>query len=479
MRVCFITEGCYPYIVGGVSGWVHSMIRAFSNLEYSVLAVITDREMSGKFVYDLPENVCEVHEVYLDDKDWGKRTKQFRFPKNTYKAIRSLVLGRDVEWDVVFDYFQEVHPSLNDLLMGTDFYRIVKELYDREYPEITFTDFLWTMRSVYLPLFQVLNSEVPRADIYHCVATGYAGILGCMAQHRHGGRIILSEHGIYTRERVEELIKANWVKGFYKNIWIDQFKKLSQAVYDRAAIVTSLFESARELQQELGCSGEKQRVIPNGIDVSRFQNIPQKDKDDPYVEIGAIVRVTPIKDIKTLIQGFHIAKQSMKILRLWIMGPDNEDEEYAEECRQYVEYLGVKDVIFTGRINTLEYIGKMDFTILTSISEGQPLTILEGYAAHKPAIATDVGNCRGLLYGEGSDTLGNAGILTHVMSVEEIAAAMMDMALHRHRTQEMGEIGYQRLLTKYTLLQMWEAYRDVYRTVGEELELPWQESESS
>ena len=39
-------------------------------------------------------------------------------------------------------------------------------------------------------------------------------------------------------------------------------------------------------------------------------------------------------------------------------------------------------------------------TILTSISEGQPLTILESYAAHKPVIATDVGNCHGLVYGE-------------------------------------------------------------------------------
>ncbi len=36
---------------------------------------------------------------------------------------------------------------------------------------------------------------------------------------------MVSEHGIYTREREEELIRAKWVGGIYKNIWIEQFKK--------------------------------------------------------------------------------------------------------------------------------------------------------------------------------------------------------------------------------------------------------------
>lgn len=48
------------------------------------------------------------------------------------------------------------------------------------------------------------------------------------------------------------------------------------------------------------------------------------------------------------------------------------------------------------------------------------MTILESYAAHKPVIATDVGNCRELIYGN-NDGFGEAGILTHIMNIEEIA----------------------------------------------------------
>ena len=54
----------------------------------------------------------------------------------------------------------------------------------------------------------------------------------------------------------------------------------------------------------------------------------------------------------------------------------------------------MEDVIFTGKVDVTEYLGKMDMTILTSISEGQPLKILDSFAAKKPVIATDVGNCR-------------------------------------------------------------------------------------
>ena len=90
------------------------------------------------------------------------------------------------------------------------------------------------------------------------------------------------------------------------------------------------------------------------------------------------------------------------------MGPFNEDPDYAAECFRMVETMQIQDVEFTGRIQVTDYLGWMDVTILTSISEGQPLTILESYAAHVPVIATDVGNCRGLIEGE-EDDFGRAG----------------------------------------------------------------------
>lgn len=469
MKICIVAEGCYPYVVGGVSGWIHSMMKAFPDVEFIVLAIIADRKQSGKFVYELPDNVSAVYEAYLDDCDWdrkSRRRKRTNLSLPQYRSLRSIILNRKVDWEPLFDLFQKEKFSLDDLLMGADFLHIVQECYEKRYPHIVFSDFLWTMRSIYLPLFLILKTRLPKADIYHCVATGYAGVLGGMAKYLYGCGLIVSEHGIYTREREEELLKAGWVNGIYKNIWIEQFRKMSQLAYDRADKVTALYSHARELQLDLGCPESKTQVTPNGIDVKRFEKLPGKQREDKgFINIGAVLRVTPIKDVKTMIRAFAFAKEKMPALKLWIMGPCDEDEDYARECFELVEALSVKDVVFTGRINVADYLGRMDFTILTSISEGQPLTILESYAAHKPVVATDVGNCRELIYGGGNDKCGTAGILTHIMNTEELANAMLELGGSKQLREKMGECGYQRVISRYQIHQMQKTYEKIYDEV--------------
>lgn len=84
MRVCIVAEGCYPFVVGGVSSWIHSMIRLFPQTEFIILAIAANRTQRGKYAYELPENVSEVYEVYLQDVDWGrKRRKTFSLEQRT------------------------------------------------------------------------------------------------------------------------------------------------------------------------------------------------------------------------------------------------------------------------------------------------------------------------------------------------------------------------------------------------------------
>lgn len=467
MKICMVAEGCYPYVVGGVSGWIHSMIKAFPQHEFIILAIISDRKQSGKFQYEMPDNVSAVYEAYLNDVDWSKgKHKKIKLDKKQYRALQSVILGYKTDWDTLFAMCQKKEFSIDALLMGEDFFHVVEECYEAKYSQIVFSDFLWTMRSIYLPLFLILHTKIPRADVYHCVATGYAGVLGGMAGYLYHCGLLVSEHGIYTREREEEILKASWVSGIYKDIWIEQFKKMSRLAYDRADAVTALYGHARKLQTELGCDISITHVTPNGIDVDSFANIPGKQpEDEGFINIGAVLRVTPIKDVKTMIRAFAFAAERVPNLKLWIMGPRDEDKEYAEECYELVEVLGLENVIFTGRIQVKEYLGRMDFTILTSISEGQPLTILESFAAHKPVIATDVGNCRELIYGEEGDTFGTAGILTHIMNTEELSGAMIKLALSPQLRQEMGEVGYQRVYTYYRMEQMREKFDSLYKEV--------------
>lgn len=467
LKICIIVEGCYPYVVGGVSSWVQSMIQSFPEYNFLVLAINTNREDSGKFAYTIPENVSEVRELYLQDADWigKKRKNKLYMKKEELEAFRSLIIGEDIQWKEIFRMFQSGRKSINKLLMSSQFFYMAKELYDKKYSNVLFSDFLWTLRSMYLPLFYVLNFDIPKADIYHSVATGYAGILASMGKLRYGGRSLISEHGIYTREREEELIKAKWVKGVYKDIWIEQFNKMSVCAYKYADQVTSLFVHARELQIELGCPKEKAIVIPNGVNTHMFDQVKGRVEGDTKINIGAILRVTPIKDIKTMLQAFAYAKEKNEFLKLWIMGPMDEDPNYSAECVQMAQSLGLDDVEFTGRIQVKDYIGRMDMLLLTSISEGQPLTILEGFCAKKPSIATNVGNCSGLILGE-RDDFGAAGMITPVMSIEKIGEAILKLAENAELCTSMGEIGYRRCNEFYRKEQMIEAFQQLYEQLG-------------
>lgn len=468
MRICIVVEGCYPYAVGGVSSWIHSIIRSFPEYEFVLQTIVSNRSLRGEFVYTLPDNVSEIHELYLEDVDWDRRRR--RMNRREASALHSLLLDQQIDWEALMDYWQQAGCSLNKLLMGEDFLLAVEHFYEVRYSQVVFSDFLWMMRSIYLPLFRTLKTRLPKADLYHCLCTGYAGVLGSMGKYLYGSPLVISEHGIYTREREEDLVKAKWVQGLYKNVWIDQFKKMSRLAYGRADLVTSLYEQARLLQIELDCPENKTAVTPNGVAVERFQDLPGKtEEDEGWINVGSVLRVSAIKDVKTMLQAFSIAQEREPTLKLWVMGPWEEGDSYAEECFELVQELALENVIFTGRIDVRDYLGRMDMTILTSISEGQPLTILESFAAHKPVIATNVGNCQGLVMGE-ADDFGPAGLITHVMNQEEIAQAILYLAHHPEERRRMGETGYRRVMARYRIEHMLDAYRRIYADFAEKIE---------
>jgi glycosyltransferase involved in cell wall biosynthesis len=107
--------------------------------------------------------------------------------------------------------------------------------------------------------------------------------------------------------------------------------------------------------------------------------------------------------------------------------------------------------------------------ILSSISEAQPLVILEAFAARRPVVSTDVGCCRELLFGEKGDTFGEAGRIVPVMDFEGMAKEIIEMATDYRLRREMGEIGHKRVCAYYTFDAFINAYRDLYSTQYEKV----------
>ena len=465
MRVCMILEGCYPYVFGGVSSWTHHYIEAMPDTEFSLWTLGANESNRGKFKFTLPENVKETYELFLDtalniavDK---KQRRNPRLSSQELEELSHLFVGEKVKWEVLFNLFNVKKANPMSVLMSDEFFSVIIRQCKEKYPYISFSSFFFNVRSMLLPELYLMTCDIPEADIYHSASTGYAGLLGALARWKTGKPFIVTEHGIYTREREEELLSARWVPSYLRQQWIDLFYQFSSCAYQYADRVTCLFKNAMKIEQDIGCPKEKQLVTPNGINYDRFKDIGPKE-DNGYIDIGAVVRIAKIKDIKTMIYAFAEVKNRVENARLFILG-DVDDPEYSKECHDLIEQLGVKDIIFTGVVNVLEYMPKFDFTILTSISEGQPLSVLESFAAGRPAVTTDVGCCRELL--EGEDGLGSAGLVVPPMHKDQLADAMIYMCLDKERRLEMGRAGRMRAKTYYTQKMSMDRFREIYKEV--------------
>lgn len=467
MKICMICEGSYPYVTGGVSSWVNMLIKNMPEHEFIIYTIGAKAEQRGKYKYELLPNIIEVKEIFLDELYSLKsksHIKNLKIDEASMKAFRSLMEDDHVDWPRLINFMRKVKvKSIMDIFMSKQFFDLLSEICNEHFKDIAFNEFFWTMRSMLLPMIALIRQEIPEADIYHSVSAGYGGLIGALGKEIYHKPYILTEHGIYAREREEEIIKANWVTGHFKDAWIKFFYNLSRLSYSYADEVITLFGLNRKIEIELGCTEEKISIIPNGVEISRFENVRRTWEEDGSYNIGAVVRVVPIKDIKTMISAFSLVKAEMPHAKLYIMGPMEEDPKYYEECKALIEDFNIKDVIFTGSVNVVEYIGNMDINILTSISEGQPLAVLEAMAAKKPCVTTQVGSCSELLYGMPGDNLGDAGIVVPIMDETKLAEAMTKLGRDKKLREKMGEVAFKRVQAYYTKEAFIDAYKALYK----------------
>ena len=108
MRICLVLEGCYPYVNGGVSTWMHQYITEMPEHEFVLWVIGAKAEDRDKFVYTLPENVVEVHQVFLDDALRLRTPPVFNhsFSKEEKEALARLIASDNPDWDLLFEMYQ-------------------------------------------------------------------------------------------------------------------------------------------------------------------------------------------------------------------------------------------------------------------------------------------------------------------------------------------------------------------------------------
>lgn len=192
----------------------------------------------------------------------------------------------------------------------------------------------------------------------------------------------------------------------------------------------------RYLVSNEGCPAKKVRVIPNGVDVERFQ--PRERNRQLQEELnlvgdapvaGIVAAIRPEKNHEMFLHAAAAVCQRVPAARFLIVG-DGPERPRLESLAQE---LGIAESVrFLGtRADVAELLSLMDVVLLTSKMEANPVCLLEAMAAGRPVVATAVGSVpetvvpyqTGYLVASG-DAVGMAGRVVELFGDREHAAAM-------------------------------------------------------
>ncbi|WP_290784591.1 GT4 family glycosyltransferase PelF [Exiguobacterium sp. UBA6309] len=464
MKIGLVLEGSYPYVSGGVASWAHMLIQQMPEHEFELITITPTRMTEAEFRYTLPVNVVGVTNLPLD------QTHEMRPLKQTLTPEQEEDIKRWMRFQAtntsIFPLFGQAIGTSTQFFTSRLFFDLVKTSYREEQQADSFIDYLWMWRSMYAPVLELLQAELPTVDLIHSASTGYAGLVAAAIKQRQQVPFVLTEHGIYSREREEELVQAMWIPQEYRMHWVQFFHHLSREAYEGADNIITLFDRNGELQRELGAPAEKIRVIPNGIDATGLAALGHLPKQD-VLRIGAIVRIVPIKDIKTMIHAAKVLQEMHVPFEMTIMGPLEEDPEYARECQEQIDLFELStSVKLVGKVDIRSYLPSFDVCLLTSISEGQPLAVLEGMAAGIPWVVTDVGACSELINGREDDPYGPAGFVVPPVNPRRIAERCAWFQSHPEEAIRFGQNGKERALAYYQTRRFISEYQTLYQERG-------------
>jgi glycosyltransferase involved in cell wall biosynthesis len=487
--ITLLLEGTYPYIRGGVSSWVHQIIQGLPYFTFALVFLGSKASDYQGRKYPLPENVVHLETHYLWEEAAMPKPMACAGNRQFFSAIEKLqewFRDSSIEYEekpiqqVLIGLGQKSGCTLEDFLFSEAAWEKICADYQRYCADGSFIDYFRTVRSMHLPLFKLaaIAHQIPATGVFHAISTGYAGFLGALSRSLTGRPLILTEHGIYTKERKIDIQSAfidsnlNYLNEsldrgmkYHDRLWISFFESLGRLIYRNSMPIISLYESNRQRQIADGASPGNTLVIPNGLRVEPFVPLREvRPKDTPFV-IGFLGRIVPVKDIKTFIRAMRTVVTRLPQAECWVVGPDEEDPEYVQECKSLVYNLGLeRNLRFLGYQKPSEILPKLGVLVLTSITEAFPLVLLEAFACGVPVVATDVGACREVIegVGEADRALGAAGIVVPIAEPESTANAVLKLMTDKSFWLAAQRAGTARVERFYTEEKMLSTYHGIY-----------------
>ncbi len=302
ISVMLILEGTYPYNGGGVSTWAHILCNSVQNVEYTLYSMNANYEQTPK--YELGPSIVKNIQVPLWTPD--EPYDYTSFGEEYYKIIAKKEYTSN---STIQKKFLPLFIQLLDFIYEDDahiatldgiFYRLWLYFEDYDYKETMRNELVWNgycagiekyskkkrnptaslldltvgMRWLYRFLIPLSIVDVPKVSVAHLTLSGFTLIPALIANYKHGTTIMLTEHGVFIRERLLAINTSEY-PFFLKNLLIRFSESIARLTYYKANKIISVNLFNKKWEIMYGANPQKIEVIYNGIDEQLFTPRPK------------------------------------------------------------------------------------------------------------------------------------------------------------------------------------------------------------
>jgi polysaccharide biosynthesis protein PelF len=464
-RILMTTEGTYPYAVGGVSSWCDLLIDGLTEFDWQILPIMAGAR-SQSMIFKLPPHATVVGQIEL----WSEQLPRRRLALHSDHDVRESLPGNLVRaligWEGSYEALLEallwcrrrpdgVRRAFRGASAWRAFLAALEEVLSERHadagpaPQLDAVEAARLYQTIYW-IARAAGIPTPETDLLHVTAAGWAVIPALVHKQLHGTDMLLTEHGVYVREAYLAAARSPSSQG-ERFLASRLARGLSRAAYAAADFVSPVTEANAAWERGLGVAAEKIRVIQNGIDAPDEYTDPPGNK-----RVVSVGRIDPLKDVQTMLRVAVEVSRRVPGVKFEYWGPPTKGQEtYARACEELARRLGASECFeFMGTTKDPHgVVRNADIVLMTSISEGLPMSILEAMSQARPVVATAVGGVPEVLRG--------CGIVPPPGDVHAIATGVSTLLRNPELAAHLGRRGFDRVHRLYTRKACLQGYRDL------------------
>ncbi|WP_257003707.1 DUF3492 domain-containing protein [Streptomyces sp. SA15] len=498
MRIGLLTEGGYPYVSGDARLWCDRLVRGLGQHEFDIYALSRSERQEDEGWVPLPPQVSRVRTAPLwtaedDGVVYGRRARR-RFAECYGDLAAVLCAGSGVtpsdEASVPeADRFASALYGLAELardegglvgaLRSETAVRAleracrapgaVRAARDARVPDLltVAAQLERALRPLSLDWYE--DAGLGSVDLCHAASGGSAALPGLLAHHFCGVPLLVTEYGVRLRTHY---LTATEASPAVRALLTAFHGRLAAEIYDRAAIVTPGNAHARRWQERCGAGREKLRTVYPGMEAAHFAEVGESPEcADPHALVW-VGRVEPAKDLVSLLHAFAEIRKEEPKTRLRIVGAPSgpEGAAYLGHCKALAAQLFPDEAEGPHAVGdnpvSFEEIGGPELptladayaagavTVLSSVVEGFPISLVEAMFCGRATVSTDVGAV--------VEVIGGTGLVVPPRNPRALAESCVALLRDPERRTRLGAAARARALELFTVEQNIAAFHSTY-----------------